>query len=1073
MMPMIRRTLVVIAALLALAASPAARQSPKWNVADPFGPTETVSFDTSEGTWMNVDVSPDGRQIVFDMLGDVYMMPIEGTGSGSAARIAGGPAFEMQPRFSPDGSRIAFTSDRDGLWNIWTMKTDGSDMRQVSHEARWFVNSPTWAPDGQAIYARRHFIASRSLGAGEVWMYHPSGSDGLQVTKRDNDQKDAGEPAISPDGRYLYYSKDVTPGSTFEYNKDPNGVIFAILRRDLATGRERSFVNRPGGSVTPRPSPDGRYLAFIRRVRTRSLLYVKDLQNGREWPVFDHLDKDLQEAWTVQGVYPQYAWTPDNAAIVIWGEGRIWKVDVAARTGVRIPFTVKVEQTITPAVRFPVPVYQDQFPVKMLRHVTVSPDGRSVVFSALGHLYVRPIPTGEPSRVTSAAADPASEPYELDPSWSADGRRIVYTTWDDEKQGRVMVFDMTSRASREIVAKPGQYIEASFSPDGRWITYRETTSDGIRTDDGMPNPGLYVVPADGSAAPTLVRENGIEPQFDHTGTRLFFREQRAKFVLASVDLDGKDEIVHLQSENAFDIVPSPDGKWAAFSERFHLFVMPFPHTGRPVDIGPNVNGVPVARVSRDAGFFLHWSADSRQLHWSLGPEFFTRNLDRTFTFLNEGLEKPDEPEARGLMIGFNAASDHATGVIALTGARIITMATAAGAAPVIENGTILVDGNRISAIGPASRVTIPAGARQIDVRGKTIMPGIVDAHAHVGGEGDGIPAHNNWPLQANLSFGVTTQHDPSNDLEEVFANAELIKAGLKLGPRLFSTGLILYGAETNFKAEVNSYEDALSHLRRLKAIGAYSAKSYNQERRDSRQMLLKAARELQMNVVPEGGSLYYMNATHVMDGHTTVEHNLPPPVLYKDIVTVFARSGVGYTPTLIVAYGALSGENYWYQHSNVWEDTHLLKFVPRSVVDPRSRRRTMAADDDYGHVLISQSVKKLADAGVPVNMGAHGQLAGLGAHWEIWMLAQGGMTPMQALQAATINGAKSLGFDREIGSLETGKLADLVVLDRNPLDDIHNTQAIGMVMLNGRLYDTDLNEIGSSVKRAPLWFVGR
>ncbi len=1077
--------LVCLAASLTLPLSSdlsAQQPAAKWNISDPVGPTTTLEFDTNEGTWMNLDVSPDGQQIVFDVLGDIYVMPIAGSGTLPATRLIGGAPFDMQPRFSPDGSRIAFTSDRDGLWNIWTMKTDGTDLKQVSRESRWFINSPTWAPDGEAIYARRHFVTTRSLGAGEVWMFHPDGSDGVQVTQRENAQKDAGEPAISPDGRYLYYSKDVTPGSTFEYNKDPNGVIFAVLRRDLQTGRERAFVSRPGGSVTPRPSPDGRWLAFVRRVRAQSHLFVKNLETGDETPVFDKLDKDLQEAWTVHGVYPQYAWTPDSSRVVIWGRGKIWNVDVAARRGVEVPFTARVQQTLTAPLRFPIAVHQDQFPVKMLRDVTVSPDGRQVVYHALGRLYLRPLPSGEPRLATSAGA--SSTVFELDPSWSPDGRSIVFTTWNDTDLGRVCVLDVAARTTRDVVTTPGHYVEASFSRDGRWIAYRKSGSDGVRPDRGTAEPGLYVVAAEGSSAPTLVREGGVEPEFDRTGTRLYFREQRDQFVLASIAIDlagaagpgqpaGGDEQVHLQSANAMDIVPSPDGKWVAFHERWRTFVMPFPRTGRPVTIGPGSAATPQARISRDAGFFLHWSGDSQRVHWSLGPELFSRDLARTFTFMNAGLERPDEPEAAGIAIGFNAPSAVPAGVVALTNARIITMAQAAGAPAVIDNGTIVIENNKIVEVGPANRVTVPANARRVDLRGKTIIPGLVDAHAHVGAEGGGIPANQAWPLLANLAFGVTTVHDPSNDLEMVFANAEMIRAGIKLGPRLYSTGRILYGAETNFKAQVDTYEDALSSLRRLKAVGAWSAKSYNQQRRDARQMIVKAARELEMQVVPEGGSLYYQNATHILDGHTTVEHNLPPPVLYKDILTVFAKSQVGYTPTLIVSYGSLSGEHYWYQKTNVWENDRLLAFTPRDVIDPRSRRRLMANDDDFGHILVSQGAKKLHDMGGLVAMGAHGQIQGLGAHWETWMLAQGGMTPREALQAATINGAKALGLDREIGSIEVGKLADLVVLDRNPIENIRHTEFVHMVMINGRLLDGMLNEVGGSTQRLPLWFEGR
>ena len=1065
--------LVVLLAALALAA-PAAQQpdNKKWDVTADLGPTDTLAFDTSEGTWMNVDVSPDGKRIVFDLLGDIYTMPIAGSGGSAATRLTSGAAFDMQPRFSPDGKRIAFTSDRDGLWNIWTMDPDGKDARQVSREKRWFINSPAWSADGNYIFARRHFVSTRSLGSGEIWMFHAAGSYGLQVTEKNGFQKDAGEPAVSPDGRYLYYSKDVTPGQQFEYNKDPNGTIYSIIRRDLTTGRERPAISLQGGSVAPRVSPDGRSLAYVRRVRTASKLFVRDLDTGRDRPVFDRLDKDLQEAWAIHGLYSQYAWTPDGRSIVIWGEGKIWKVDVGTAKGAEIPFTAHVEQKITQAVRFEQKVAPDTFPVKALKDVAVSPDGTHVVYAALGHIYVKELSGGEAKRVTR---DDAA--FEFAPKWSANGRWIVYANWNDVGYGHVRVVRPDGSGGRDVFARPGHYTEPAFSRDGKTIVFRDAGSDGIRGPLYSDNPGIYVVPADGSAAPRLVREGGREPSFDAGGRRIFVTDsQRGNTVLVSVGigdpgspLSGGDDVVHFQSPNATQIVPSPDGKWVAFAERWHAFVAPFPHTGRPVDLSPTMEGYPTARISRDAGFNIHWSGDSSKVYWSLGPELFTRDLSRTFTFASSNTAAPrseaDAPESKGVNIGFTAKADVPDGAIAFTGARIIT-----ASGDTIENGTVVVERNRITAVGRG--VAIPAGARQIDARGKTIMPGIVDVHAHVGGESDGILAQSNWLLMANLAFGVTTSHDPSNDTETVFSNAELQRAGEKLGPRLFSTGTILYGAETPFKAVINDYDDALSALRRLKAFGAFSVKSYNQQRRDARQMIIKAARELQMEVVPEGGSLLYFNETMILDGHTTVEHSLPVPRLYKDVVTLFARSKTGYTPTLIVGYGGLTGEYYWYQKTNVWENEHLLAFTPREVVDARSRRRTMAPDDDFNHILIARGAKQILDAGGSVQLGAHGQLQGLGAHWELWMLQQGGMTNLEAIRCATIMGAKAIGLDREIGSIEKGKLADLIVLDRNPLENIRNSESIEMVMLNGRLYDAKtLNEIGNHPRdRARLYW---
>jgi imidazolonepropionase-like amidohydrolase len=494
---------------------------------------------------------------------------------------------------------------------------------------------------------------------------------------------------------------------------------------------------------------------------------------------------------------------------------------------------------------------------------------------------------------------------------------------------------------------------------------------------------------------------------------------------------------------------SPDGKWVAFQERFNVWIAPFVPTGRELSIGPKSKALPIARASKDAGENLHFAGDSRTLHWSLGPQLYERKLTDAFAFLEGAPEKLPDPTETGRDISFDAEQARPDGSFVLVGARVVTMR----GDEVIENGAVVVQRNRITAVGPRADVRMPAGARTIDASGTTIVPGLIDVHAHGGQSANGITPQRNWIHAANLAYGVTTIHDPSNDTNSIFAASELARTGAILSPRTFSTGTILYGAAGAFKAEIETLDDALAHLRRLKAIGAFSVKSYNQPRREQRQMVIEAARQLSMMVVPEGGSLLEHNLTMVIDGHTGVEHSLPVERVYEDVTQLWGASGTGYTPTLIVGYGGLDGEHYWYQHMDAWAQTPLDRFVPRFVLDPRSRRRAMAPDEDYNILRSAGIVKSLVDAGAHAQLGAHGQLAGLGAHWELWLLAQSGITSLQALRCATLDGARYLGLDKDIGSIEPGKLADMIVMEKNPLEDIKNSTSIRWTVLNGRIYD--------------------
>lgn len=1038
----------------------------KWDVTDPGGPHKEVTITTDEGTWMNLDVSPDGEEIVFDLLGDIYVIPIEG---GDATILREGLAYEIQPRFSPDGSHISFTSDAGGGDNIWVMNRDGSDAHQVTNEDFRLLNNAVWSPEGNYLVAKKHFSSTRSLGAGELWLYHKSGGSGIQLVEKNNDQQDLGQPYVSPDGRYVYYSESVYPGGHFQYNKDPNSQIYQVQRYDRETGETERVTGGAGGAISPTISPDGQKMAFVRRVRAKSVLYIHDLETGIETPVYDQMSKDQQEAWAIFGPYTNFDWTPDGQHLVFWAKGKIHKLNVETLEDEVVPFEATATHQIYDAVSFKQNPAPETFKAKAIRHAVTSPDGDFLIFNGAGKLWTKELPNGIPERLTN------SNLLEFDPAFSPDGTELIYTTWSDTAKGAIMSLDLTKRnpTPQKLTADKGIYRNPSFSPDGETILFRLEDGNNHQGYAYTKDQGIYSMPAGGGER-QLVVENGTDPQFSADGKRIFFLGgSYLDNAFKSVDLSGNDERTHFTSKYANNFVVSPDNKWVAFNELFKVYIAPFPRSGTDITLSADTKAIPVTHVAEDAGINLHWSSGSDKLHWTLGEQYFSVELQDAFDFLSgksgSGEELPLGSK-EGTSIGLELDTDKPEGRLALTGARVITM----DGDEVIQNGTVVVHENRIEAVGSSDEVKIPSGTKVIDVSGKTVMPGIVDVHAHIGNFRQGQSPQQQWEYYANLAYGVTTAHDPSSNTEMIFSQSEMVRAGNMVGPRIFSTGRILYGADAEFKAVINNYEDAKSAIERTKAFGAFSVKSYNQPRRNQRQQVIKAARELEVMVMPEGGSTFTHNMSMILDGHTGIEHNIPIYPAYNDVKTLWGESGTGYTPTLVVNYGSVSGEYYWYQHTKVWEKDRLLNFTPRSIVDSRSRHRKMIPQEEYeiGHIESASLAKELYREGVTVNLGAHGQLQGLGAHWELWMFHQGGMTEMEALHTATINGAKYIGMDHELGSLEEGKLADLIVIDGNPLEDIRQTENVTYTMVNGRLYDSaTMNEIGNHPQqRLPFWW---
>jgi len=1031
-------------------------KSKKWDVNNPHKDWsyKTFNLNTDEGTWMNLDISPDGKTIVFDMLGDIYTMPVTG---GKAKALRTGLAFEVQPRYSPDGTYISFTSDAGGGNNIWVMTADGQNAKAITKEKYRLLNNAVWTPDGKSLVARKHYTSERSVGAGEMWQYPLVGSAGLQITKRKNDQQDVNDPSISPDGRYLYYAEDMYPGGFFQYNKDPNSQIYVIKQYDFTTGKTKTITGGPGGAARPIISRDGKNLAFVKRIREQTVLYIHDLATGEEKPIYFDLDKDQQEAWAVFGVYPYFSWMPNNKDLVFWTAGKIHSINIDSKVIKNIPFEIDTSIKLTETHQVKREAFTENFSSKMIKDVKTSPNGNTIIFTSLGHIYKKTLPNGIPTRISNLSD------FEADPSFSPDGKSVLFVTWNDENLGAIYSIKLDGSGLKKLTKQKGIYRTPIYDGSGSKIAYRKESGNGDQGFDFTKMTGIYTMNYTGSY-PKRISESGEFPQFSEDNKRVFFQTGGAFFgnltkKLKSVDLSGNDEKSHFTSKLANRIVPSPDNKWVAIIHLHKVYIAPFIQNGQEINLDIKTKSFHVESLSEEAGIDIHWGSSNKKVHWILGGEYFTKNLiDNTKDpFAKTNL---DSSKATSSSINLTVKSDVPEGIIAFTNARLIIM----NGNKVIEEGTIIINQNKIDTIGTSEKIAIPEGAKVYDMKGKTIMPGIVDVHAHVGAFRNGLSTQKHWQFYANLAFGVTTSHDPSVHTKAAFTLEELQKSGQTVGPRLFSTGFILYGAEGDFKAVVNNLEDARFAIERTKAFGAKSVKSYNQPRREQRQQIMQAAKELGVNVVPEGGSNFYSNMSMIFDGHTGIEHNIPVNPVYKDVLSLWSNSKTGYTPTLIVNYGGMNGEMFFYEESNVWENETLLKYTPRYVIDTRSRHRIKIPRKEYenGHILTSKTVTDLSKMGVKVNLGAHGQLQGLGAHWELWMLHQGGMSNLEALKAATINGAEYIGIGDELGTLEVGKLADLIILDKNPLENIRHSNTVTHTMINGRLYDvTTMNEIGN------------
>lgn len=1033
----------------------------------PLGPVRRLAFTTREGSWMSLDVSPDGQTLAFDHLGDLFTLPITG---GTARRLTAGMAFDAQPRFSPDGQRIVFVSDRGGSANLWTISLVDQSLQQLTWgETDRFI-SPDWTPDGRAIIVTRE-EGLPGTPPGKLYRYSVDGGTGSAVIgEAPADLRMLGA-SFGADGHTVWFSQ--LRQIRHWVDNSPLGLsTWQLTRYDLDTGRRTEQTARYGGGLRPTLSPDGHWLVYGTRHVAETALRLRDLRTGEERWLAYPVQRDEQESRAMLDLLPGMSFTPDSRELVASYSGSLWRVPLDGRQPVQVPFEVDVDLSLGPRVAFKYPIADSPtFPVRQVRDAVPSPDGRKLAFTALGRLYVMEYPGGVPRLMLVGEGIEAFQP-----AWSPDGRSLVYGGWTADEEGHLYRISASGRGDPvRLTRVPGLYEQPAWSPDGKRIV---CVRSPLRALDAPLETGatqLVWVPAAGPAAAlgivTVVselRRGERNPHFTGDAARIYLYDKETG-ALFSIRFDGSDRQEHIaritgprlpneaQPMLASWAKVSPTGNRVLAQIGHDLYVInlpanvPFQSLGAVSLVDPTSGSLPVLKLSDVGGTFPAWSGDGRKVHWSIADAHVARDLEAT-----------DRRPGHQLIehrIAIQATRDLPKGVVVLRGARVITMR----GDEVIEDGDIVVRNHRIAAVGSQGSVPVTTGADVIDLRGRTIVPGFLDLHVDwTGYPGGVVQLRQPWDFAAYLAYGVTTLRDPY-PRENTFTRSDLVAAGELIGPRIYSTGPPIFRSEAiRDSAHVKTILQRYRDYYRTGYLKVYDAG----ERRQ-RQWIVAAAREMGLMPTTEGWIDTPLDLSMVMDGFSGQEHMITGYPFYEDVVRLYAESGITLTPTVYTPFGGgPASQDYFYATEEVFRDAKLRRFLPPDVLEDKALRRVGGRDGGWFHPevhvfpKIGHFLADVVKAGGRIAVGSHADLRGLGYHWELWSMQAGGLREHDALRAATLMGAQGLGLDRDLGSIEPGKLADLVVLDRNPLENIRYSNTVRLVMKNGRLYDGDtLNEI--------------
>uniref|UniRef100_A0A8H7Y2X4 Amidohydrolase-related domain-containing protein n=1 Tax=Psilocybe cubensis TaxID=181762 RepID=A0A8H7Y2X4_PSICU len=1039
--------------------------------------------------------------------------------------------------------------------------------RRVTNETYRWVTDARFHPSGHKVIATKWYTSERSLGAGEGWEYDVPSIHELRTGTKNTIQpgsgtrlvsrslplgwtsENYGDQQIGPEqfvwkgNDALIFAKNVIDSSKFTYSKDIHKGIYSIFQKNLTTDSTITLVDStPGGASRPELSRDGRTLAFVRRVRDKEALVLKDLRTGSIHNIWYGLTYDVSAISAPMGTYPSFAFTPADDAVIIWAAGQIYSVPLATNSlGEKvasssdspkaIQFVARIKKRLANTRSGGVDLVhfetQDTQDIRSLQDLRANDEGTKVVFQAAGTTYWQHVG----KNISGAVPVMNEEASYYSPTFvPGDDSLVLHARWSDSTYTTFELSNLNTNTVHEIEVPFGRY----FSPilckchgSERTIAFVKSAGSYLSGEilatagEGLYMGEITLPPVDATNShkitirnlrfvPTEIDFNGddsapvVNMRFIHTNQKLLIQQSRRAFVIhfaGKHDLSGKPphrNVASGEMSTELVVVPKSNSKSAldiAFADFFHVYFVSGKHVkkGEAVWSRPGNATKGLARLSLDGGHSITFSANGERLFWFLGPYLHyleTSTLSKCSSAIRKDQDtfgvscvktlvrfqqvnnvkhttdiarlKQEAANAVALRQPWLEAEINNSDVLVVYNATLLTMESGNAATDLVNSGILVVRGGVIEYAGPLKDYNVPPGATVIDADGGYVVPGFLDVHAHWNGFSDRYPAKS-WELETFLAYGITTLHNPSADTVSAFSERSRVEAGKMVGPRIFTTGTIIYGAASpGIHQDIVDMAEASSALIRIKAEGgpaSISYKNYNIPSRASRQRLLKVAQDMSMLCVPEGGMNFDWDLTYIIDGMTTVEHPLPIPQLYDDVITLYALSGTGATPTHIVNYGGAWGEQLVWATEDVPNNPKLRRFTRHDILEFVSES-TARPKDSYAFLNTSRSIAAMVDKGLLANVGAHGEPPlGVNYHAEMGFFGMGGLSNYEVIRAATSSGARTLGMFPSLGSLSRGKLADFLVyppgIDLLVGEVSEKTRQLRFVARGGRIWEAD------------------